>query len=230
MSSSFTMTRARQHDAECSPAVSVTRSLLGYGVMAGPVYVISVLAQGLTREGFDLTRDDASLLSNGDLGWIQVVTFLITGAMVLAFSVGAARARAGRWVPALVGVYGLGLIGAGLFVADPMNGFPPGTPMGHSASVSLHGVLHIISAAVGFLSLIAACLVMARRCAAEAQRGWATSSVLTAVLFLGGFVGVASGSGSPLVILGFWVGLIAAWTWLAALAVHLYREVSSGAC
>jgi Protein of unknown function (DUF998) len=209
----------------------VTRSLLGCGVLAGPSYVAVVLGQALTRPGFDLTRHDASLLSNGPMGWIQIANFLITGAFVIAFALGLARAlaggRAARWAPRLIGAYGLGLIGGGLFVADPMNGFPPGAPAGHPAAVSVHGILHIVSAGIGFLCLIAACFVMARRFAAEKRRGWMIFSILTGVGFLAGFGGVASGSDSPAVVLAFWVALILVWGWMAAVAVHFYRRVLS---
>lgn len=58
----------------CPPAQRVTRSLLGYGVLAGAVFEVSILVQGLTRHGFRLAHDDASLLSNGPLGWNQVTT------------------------------------------------------------------------------------------------------------------------------------------------------------
>jgi hypothetical protein len=47
------------------------------------------------------------------------------------------------------------------------------------------------------------------------------------VLFLLGFAGVASGSSSPVVVLGFWVALLAVWAWLAALSIHFYRAVSN---
>src|SRR5947209_19263389 len=101
-------------DAPCDPATRVTRSLLGYGVIAGPLYVVVVLAQALTRPGFDLTRDDASLLSNGSLGWIQIANFAITGIMVIACAIGIQRALqsgiASTWAPRLIGLYGLGLV------------------------------------------------------------------------------------------------------------------------
>ena len=55
------------------------------------------LAQALTRDGFDLTRHPWSLLTNGDLGWIQITNFVLTGLMVLAFAARAApRATSGR--------------------------------------------------------------------------------------------------------------------------------------
>ena len=78
----------------CTPAQRVTRSLLGYGVLAGAVFEASILIQGLTRHGFRLAHHDASLLSNGPLGWIQIATFLVSGAMTIACAVGMQRAMA----------------------------------------------------------------------------------------------------------------------------------------
>src|ERR687887_1032495 len=92
--------------------VRVTKSLLGYGVIAGPLFVGVSLAQALTRDGFDLTRHAWSLLANGDLGWIQVANFTLSGAMLVAFAVGLRRTlRGGRgqsWAPRLLGTFGVG--------------------------------------------------------------------------------------------------------------------------
>ena len=118
----------------CTPADRVTKSLLGYGVIAGPFYLAVAVAQMLTREGFDLTRHQWSLLANGGPGWIQIANFVLTGSMVIAFAVGLRRALAAgvgaKWAPRLVGVYGASLIAAGVFRADPALGFPAGTPDG----------------------------------------------------------------------------------------------------
>ncbi len=65
----------------CTPAQRITKSLLGYGVLAGVVFEASVIIDGLTRHGFRIAHDDASLLANGPLGWIQVTTFLVAGVM-----------------------------------------------------------------------------------------------------------------------------------------------------
>ena len=104
----------------------VTRSLLGWVVVS--------LAQALTRDGFDLTRHQWSLLENGDLGWVQVANFVLTGLMVVAYAVGLGRALAGgpdgRWAPVLTGAFGVCLVAAGVLRADPALGFPVGTPDG----------------------------------------------------------------------------------------------------
>ena len=42
-----------------------TRALLTAGVVAGPFYIALVVGQALTRDGFDIGRHPASMLSNG---------------------------------------------------------------------------------------------------------------------------------------------------------------------
>jgi len=199
--------------------------LLTGGTVAGPVYVVAALAQGLTRPGFDLLHHDVSLLSNGDLGWIQIANFLVTGLLVIAGAAGMRQVRQGNpggtWGPALIGVFGLGLIGAGVFVADPMNGFPPGTPAGMPATLSWHSGLHLLCAAVGFLSLIAACLVSGRRFFALRQWAWGAYSVATGVIFFAAFAGVATGSAQALIVIGFWIGVVLAFAWISVIAVRL---------
>jgi hypothetical protein len=213
-------------DAACDPAARTTRSLLGYGVIAGPGYVVVSLVQALTRDGFDLRRHAWSLLSNGHLGWIQIANFVVTGLMTVAFAIGLRRAldqgRGGTWAPRLIGVFGLSLVGAGIFRADPALGFPAGTPNG-SDQVSWHGAAHFASGAVGFTCLIVACFVMARRFAGQGRRDWAVFSGLTGVLFLAGFLGVAAGAGTAGSTVGFTVTIVLAWAWVSALAAHLYR-------
>jgi hypothetical protein len=204
-----------------------TRALLICGLIAGPFYIIVGLIQAFTRPGFNILRHDLSLLANGDLGWIQITNLVLTGLLVGAFAVGmrqALSAGPGRtWGPILLGIYGLGLIGAGFFTADPAFGFPLGTPA-NAQTISWHGLLHIITAAIGFLALIAACFVLARRFSSNRQRGWAAYSLATGVIFFAAFVGVATGSGQSWSVIGFWIGVVWAWTWIWALAMKLLRE------
>src|SRR6266566_9940513 len=165
--------------AACTPAQRVTKSLLGYGVLAGVVFQTSVLIQGLTRHGFRIAHDDASLLSNGPLGWIQVTTFLLAGALTIAAAVGMRRAMTSRWAPRLIGMYGAGLIGAGLFSADPADGFGPGAPLGKATHISWHAAGHLVAAGIGFAALIAACFVVARYFSRRGRRGMSIYSRVT---------------------------------------------------
>lgn len=213
--------------ASLSPR-SLDRGLLTAGALAGPVYVALALGQALLRPGFDITRHDVSLLANGELGWIQIGNFLLSGALVIAAAVGLRRAlrtrRGHTWGPLLLAGYGLGLIGAGLFSADPAFGFPAGTPA-DANSISWHGVLHILTAALGFAALIGSCGVFSRRFAAEQRTGWSAYSLVTGIVFLAGFVGVASGSGNSWSVIGFWIAVVLAWSWITVLSLH-YRRMA----
>lgn len=215
----------------CPPmADRITKSLLGYGVIAGPIYVVSVAAQEGTRAGFDPTRHAASQLVNGDLGWIQIATFLVTGAMTIAAAVGIRRAlgpgRFSTWVSGLIGGYGAGLVAAGRFRADPSDGFPPGTPAG-MAQPTWHGMAHLAAAGIGFVGLVAACFVLARRFARGGEAGWAWFSRITGGLFAATFLAMASGGGGAVAILAFTAAVVLSWAWLSAVSVKLYRAVSA---
>ncbi len=215
----------------CPPlADRITKSLLGYGVIAGPIYVVAVAMQAATRDGFDPTRHVASQLANGDLGWIQIATFLVTGAMTIAAAVGVRRALgsgpSSAWASGLIGGFGAALLGAGCFRADPSDGFPPGTPAG-MGEPTWHGMTHFAVAGIGFSCLIAACLVLAARFARNGEAGWAWLSRFTGALFAATFVFMASGVGGAVAILLFTAAVVMAWAWLTAVSVKLYKTVGA---
>jgi len=209
----------------CDSESRVTRSLLGYGVIAGPIYVAVSLALAFTRRGFDITRHAWSLLSIGDLGWIQVTNFVVVGLMTVAAAAGLRRAGIGRWTPRLVAAYGLSLVAAGVFRADPAEGFPVGTPAG-PGTVSWHGMLHLLSGTVGFSCLIAACVVTARAFVHSGRRGWALYSAAAGVALFAGFAGMASGSHGAATTLPFAAAVVLVWSWITAYSVHVYRHSS----
>lgn len=213
---------------DCTPAARVTKSLLGYGVISGPFYVVTALAQALTRNGFDLTKHSWSLLSNGALGWVQITNLVLTGLMTVAAAVGLRRALGedtGRtWAPRLLGAYGLCLVAAGIFRADPAQGFPVGTPA--NAPMSWHGMMHLAVGSVGFLCLIASCFVLARRFARDGQPRLARFSRGTGAVFFVAFAGIASGSHGP-VTLAFAAAVVIVCVWITIISVHLYRVVAA---
>lgn len=207
--------------------MSARLPLLGFGVVAGPLYVTVALAQAFTREGFDLARHPWSFLVNGDLGWIQTANFVITALATIACAAGLRRSlfpgRGARWAPLLVGAFGASMIGAAIFPADPAMGFPAGTPEG-PGTVTLPGILHMAVGGVGFLCMVAACYVMASRFTREGRKGWAVYSRVTGTLFLGSFIGIASGGGVAWANLAFVAGILAIWTWLSLVALKLSRS------
>ncbi|WP_238015496.1 DUF998 domain-containing protein [Dactylosporangium sp. AC04546] len=199
--------------AVCTPAQRVTRSLLGYGVIAGPVYVTVALTQALTRDGFDLTRDAWSTLALGPLGWIQTLNFVLAGLMSAAFAVGLGRALPGaRWAPRLAAVYAASLLAAAAFEADPT----PAT--GETATVSWHGMLHLVAGAVGFAAFAIAMFAVGKRLLPAYSRA-------TGVVLLAGFACVATGGGAVWANLAFTAAIVLTWTWMSVVAVKLYKTV-----
>jgi hypothetical membrane protein len=214
----------------CTPQGRITRSLLGYGVLAGPFYIAVSLAQALTRDGFDLTRHEWSLLANGPGGWVQVLNLVLTGFMVVVAAAGFRRAlrdgRAARWAPRLLALYGVALVAAGAFRADPMYGFPVGTPDGPPAHPTLAGTLHVVAGGVGFLALVAATWLLAVRFRGEGRRRQAAATRATGVVFLVAFAGIASGAASPAVNLAFTAAVVLTWAWLSLTSLQQYRATA----
>jgi hypothetical membrane protein len=208
------------------------RPALIAGIVGPPAFVVVALIAGAVRPGYNAVRMPISLLALGDGGWIQTLNFVALGAAMLAFAAGLRRkwADAGepnRWVPALIGLFGVGLLGAGLFSTDPGAGFPPGAQRSSGT-----GSLHDLASIVVFVSLPALALVVARRAGAQQRRGWAIYSAATGIAFLGGFILmlVAFNSTSGMSAVGGLIQratVIVGWTWLMALGVDAFSGARS---
>ncbi|MEU6742776.1 DUF998 domain-containing protein [Streptosporangium sandarakinum] len=194
--------------------------LLLAGALAGPLFFASAITQMLTREGFDITRHPISQLSTSDLGWIQILTFVLAGTGALALAVGTRRTLTEgvgrRALPILVGIFGAGLVAAGIFTMDPEKGFPVGTPEGPVAQMSWHSIAHSAAAAVAFTALAIAAIVMTVRCA---RRRATPPAVLSAVAALVLLVPMSPDYMSIQIAVN---GLVA-FTWTTVLAVALRR-------
>jgi len=204
---------------------SSTRSLLGLGMLAGPFYLVVSLIQAGIRDGFDLMRHPLSLLANGPGGWVQTANFVLTGLMVIAAAAGFRRVLGpkARAVSLFLGGFGAGMIVAAVFPADPVDGFPPGTPDGFPTSISTPGMVHFVAGALGFTFLAISCLVAARVMSRRNAPALARFSFLSGLAVLLGFFGGPALPTMSAVVLGIWFSVLVGWTWLALMSRHLYR-------
>jgi hypothetical membrane protein len=211
------------------------RGLLWCGVAAGPLFLAVSTQAGLLRPEYSLARHPVSSLSLTGSGGFQVLNFLLTGALLTAFAVGAHRelTRTGRPgpVPWLLGLCGIGLLGAGLFRTDPVSGYPPGTP--HELVYTPLGVLHDSASALFFFGLPLACVLYALRVAADRRWVVAAYSVLTAVVFFACFVWAGAGfqqNPELVAVAGLYqrASLLVGFTWTTVLALLLLRSEKSG--
>src|SRR5688572_63917 len=211
-----------------------TKLFLVCGAIAGPFFTIAWFVEGLTRANYDPMRHPISSLAIGESGWTQVTNFIITGVLTLALAFGlrgALGSRGGpKWGVIWMTAIGIGFIGAALFVADPMNGYPPGTPL-LLMQPTVVGRLHRLFSALVFFGIPAAAFSLSGLFAKNGERTWATYSRVTAIAFIVMFVLTSIGfaQAEPLVkYAGLLqrITLLIGLTWMTLLPLHLLKSPS----
>lgn len=202
---------------------AVTRSMLGWGLVAGPFYLVFSLILALQREGFDLSRHALSLLTLGDAGWMQTVNFALTGVMVIVAGWGMWRAIAGRGRGAGVAtiVAGVAITLAGVFRPDPMAGFP----VGAEASMSASGMMHLVLGMIEFGAFALAAILLARFLGARGDRGHALVSRVGGIVIIAAFIAGAMLSGGPAGVAPLWLAVVTSFAWLLLGSLWAYRTV-----
>jgi hypothetical protein len=210
------------------------------GVVAGPLFVTGFTAIGARRAGYDWRRHAVSSLADGRGGWSQRANFAFTGTLYCIAAHGLARSpkRIGgpRVVPALIVGVGAGLVGSGLFVTDPVAGFPPspgqdGDPdRTRSIAPTRGGRLHNLCAIPIFAGIPVAAAVCATSAARRGAYRWASYSAGSAVamtsafvLFGAAFGGVPRFAGTGGVFQR--ISITAGFGWLTALSLRTLSAV-----
>jgi uncharacterized protein DUF998 len=221
------MQTEKNHMISQSP---LTRFLIAGGAIGPLLFIVVLLIEGATRPGYSAWHNYGSSLSLSEQGWMQIANFIV------GFAIGLRQvfrtSWGSVWGPILLGVFGLALIVAGIFVTDPSLGYPPGT---HSSGPqTLHGTIHGLNGILTFSSLAIAIFVLARRFAGDPNwKGWAVYSIVTGVLVIVSFIAATTVSaldesgvlpGSPTGLLQR-IGIIAGWSWIALLAIQLLRKM-----
>jgi hypothetical protein len=127
--------------------------------MIGAVLFVSVFTVlGWLDPNYSSTRMFVSELSLGPHGWVQILNFVLTGALMVAFGRGLAAhfstGAASRAGPVLVQSIGVSLMASGPFTTDPSAMFEQTT---------MHGLVHGIFGAVVFTLAPISCFVFYRR-------------------------------------------------------------------
>lgn len=209
------------------------KKLLYAGIVGPLLFIVVFLIEGATRPGYSAWRNMVSQLATGDGGWLQVLNFLLWGTLAIVFAIGLRSALTGTRgsiaAPAFFVLYGVALLAAGIFSTDPGLGYPPGAPVVHTT----HGLIHGFSGLTVFVSLAAAAFVMSVHFATESgARVWAIYSAAVGALILGFFFGgfALSAIDSSQMLGGLYqrITIIAGWTWISMLALHLLRSNEVG--
>src|SRR5215471_3133370 len=217
-------------------AISLVTTWLPMAGIVGPLqFTLVYLWQGATRPGYDAIPMMVSALSLTSRGLIDIVSLVLNGLLLIAFAIGLRRAlrpRSATWGSVLLGVAGFGFVVAGVFVTDPAQGYPAGTPAGPAVTTSVHGLIHFAVGATCVIGgLTAGAVVFARFFWNDpAWRGWSLYSIVTAIAVLACSVGFAyaglhRGPAGLLERIAFSAGLL----WVVALATTLLRRQSARA-
>jgi hypothetical protein len=205
--------------------------LLATGLLVGPLFTAAYLTESISRgRGYSQLRHPVSSLSLGSQGWEQIANFEVCGLLVVLFSIGLLRTlRPGPGalaLPLLVAVWGIGLIGAGSFVTDPVGGYPTA-----ASPVTWHGQLHDLAFSLPGFAALALAMFTATVAFARRRSGWfAMYSALSGLVFMVlfafatiGFSGIDPWASTP----GLWQRLCVSvgWLWLLLLAANQRRAV-----
>jgi hypothetical protein len=153
--------------------------------------VSSFTAIGAKRAGYDWRRHAVSSLADGPGGWFQRANFILTGSLFCIAAHGLARSpkqtAVPRVVPALTFAVGGGLIGSGLFVTDPVAGYPPSAGDQDEADpnrpviATREGTLHNLCATPIFVGIPIAATTSATSAAHRGHYRWASYSAGSAI-------------------------------------------------
>lgn len=205
-----------------------TNVLLRCGVIGPLLFVLVFMIESATRPGYDPLRNMVSELSLSEYGWQQIANFLLSGTLILAFSIGLRRVftsgTGSTWGPRLLTVTGLGLLVAGVFVCDPGLAYPAGAPAGLPfMDGTWHNMLHTLGGFMVFFSLPAALVVLAHRFAGDPTwKAWTTPTLAAAIVGFAFFIAsnITAMHGGPAGLFQR-LCMITYLCWLAGLAFHL---------
>jgi len=208
-----------------------TKILLSCGLIGCPLFLITVLIEGFVRPGYNSFLYPLSSLSLGEWGWIQILNFIITGILLIGFSFGLRKSFNSNNVkfrgPLLIGFVGSGLIGAGIFVTDPIFGYPPNEPL-LLRQFTIHGHLHDAFSMLVFVCLPWACFNFRKKFISKGENRWANYSSFTGYAFIAAFIIASMGFKQLSGFVNF-AGLFQrlciafGWLWLTLLSLHVLR-------
>jgi hypothetical membrane protein len=215
------------------PRIATSR-LLACGVAGPIVFVGGFPPLGATRRDYDPMHHFVSLLSLTSEGWSMAAVFVISGILVVGAAIGLRRTlesgTGARWIPLGVGLTGVGLVLAGLFPTDAVQGYPPGAPTVMPSSASPTAAVHLAAALLIFLLLPIAALVAARRLAAEERTTAAVGSAACGIVMLVANAVTSAQPGTAGLVPGVAgllqrVSLIAGFAWLAWFSFDRSRAI-----
>ncbi|GAB4587763.1 DUF998 domain-containing protein [Nocardia sp. IFM 10818] len=194
------------------------------------LFITAGIIGGLTRAGFDMVKNPLSQLSTGDLGWLNIANFVVSGLLMLLGAYGLREVLrgqpAGTWGPRWIALNGVGLIAGGVFVTDPAFGYPDGAPALAPDTLSWHGWLHAVAPIIGMIGAVGAMVAFALRWRRAGHTGLAVYTVLTMIVYVvGGFsVQATQNAEGYYNFIPLWITGVIAAVWMIVLSARVLSE------
>jgi hypothetical protein len=204
------------------------------GAIGALIFTFSWIIQETFIESYNPLMAPVSSLVLGPFAWIQTATFLITGILIVLFAFGLFNTSkseykgVSKWAPILIAICGIGLIGAGCFATDPMNGYPEGTPLVNE-NPSLNSIIHQLFSSFLFFGIPIASFIFGNYFANKKELKWLIYSFLSGIIFLIAFL-ITSMGFSQVGGLQYYAGLLQRFTltvgfaWLALLSIYFFKK------
>jgi len=129
------------------------RQLAWAGIIGAPLFVMIFTLEGWLRPGYAPLKMYVSELALGPRGWIQIVNFVVFGALFLILTRGVAAefqsGKAARGGILLFTILAISFLVSGPFVMDPTS-----TPRDQ---MTFHGTVHGIFGGIVFLLSLVQC-------------------------------------------------------------------------
>ena len=184
---------------------------------AALVTFLAVIAvEDVLRGDLSATRHWISHLSIGTWGWVNIADLAFGGVTLLLLARRVRGHASGRWSARWVGLTGLGLVVAAVFISDA----PPGTR--YDDAVTWTGQVHDAGGALTFIGLFASCLATRRLVSARwgivaavtVATGWIAASAMAAIDYADPAMQLPAGLAER-------VAMLAGIGWLIGLAVGI---------
>ena len=127
------------------------------------------------------------------------------------------QSKGGFWGPLFLVIFGIGQVGVGIFVVDPIRS---------PAAATLHGTMHLVFGGIGFVALMASCFVYVRTFISQKLKAWAILCAMTGLTFLAAFLSAASVHPGATSI-QFFLNMIFVleWVWVSSISARILRNV-----
>lgn len=202
------------------------------GAIAGTLFLLIVILEGWSRQGYSAIRFPLSSLAIGPNGWIQELNFIVTGILFIIFSIGLKKElfpdKKNPRGPLLLMLVGTGLVGAGCCVTDPVYGYPADLPLALS-QFTIHGHFHDGFSMLVFVCLPWSCFVFRKYFLLNKNSVWATYSLFTGIGMIIAFILTSMGFKQIQGLVDY-AGLLQrtclsiGWLWIIILSIYTYLK------